>query len=175
MGKFFPASAQHAKALEFLELKQGTMTMLEYMAKLTELARFAYDYVATNIVKVRKFKNGPKLSIQGKIVRLLQQYLDSMVKRVMVIEREVDDAQSIQDASASDKRKESQLSSSSSGKKQRTSTPRGFRDRVATTKARAKARAKAKAKINHSKMGDTSGLLASQDRGHVSIATSLDK
>ena len=29
MGKFFPASARHAKAREFLELKQGTMTVLE--------------------------------------------------------------------------------------------------------------------------------------------------
>ena len=28
MGKYFPASARHAKAQEFLELKQGTMTIL---------------------------------------------------------------------------------------------------------------------------------------------------
>ena len=40
MGKYFPASARHAKALEFLELKQGTMTILKYVAKFTELARF---------------------------------------------------------------------------------------------------------------------------------------
>ena len=38
-----------------------------------------------------------------------------------------------------------------------------------------KDRAKAiKAKVNHPKTGDTSGILASQGRGHVSIATSLD-
>ena len=43
MGKFFPASARHAKAREFLELKQGTMTVLEYMAKFTELGRFGDD------------------------------------------------------------------------------------------------------------------------------------
>ena len=49
MGKFFPASAKHAKALEFLELKQGNMTMLEYVAKFTELARFEDDYVATDM------------------------------------------------------------------------------------------------------------------------------
>ena len=36
MDKFFPASARHAKAQEFLELKQGSMTMLEYLAKFTE-------------------------------------------------------------------------------------------------------------------------------------------
>ena len=37
MGKFFPASTKHAKAREFLELKQGNMTMLEYITKFTEL------------------------------------------------------------------------------------------------------------------------------------------
>ena len=67
MGKFFPASAQHAKAREFLELKQGTMTVLEYVAKFIELARFVDDYVATDMAKVRKFENGLKLSIRGKL------------------------------------------------------------------------------------------------------------
>ena len=38
MGKYFPDTARHAKAQEFLELKQGTMTVLEYMARFTELA-----------------------------------------------------------------------------------------------------------------------------------------
>ena len=43
---------------------------------------------------------------------------------------------------------------------------KGFRDKVKAIMA--------KAKVIHSKMGDTSGLLAKQGRGHVSIATSLD-
>ena len=38
MGKYFRMSARHEKARKFLELKQGMMTMLEYMAKFTELA-----------------------------------------------------------------------------------------------------------------------------------------
>ena len=42
----------------------------------------------------------------------------------------------------------------------------GFRDRVAATRA--------KARISHPKMGDTSGLLASQGRECVSSATSMD-
>ena len=70
MGKFFLASAQHAKAREFLEPKQGMMTVVEYVAKFTELACFTNDYVATNMVKVRKFEDGLKLSIRGKIVGL---------------------------------------------------------------------------------------------------------
>ena len=32
--------------------------VLEYMAKIIELAHFENDYVATNIAKVRKFEDG---------------------------------------------------------------------------------------------------------------------
>ena len=71
MEKFFLASVEHVKAWEFLELKQGNMTVLEYVAKFTELAHFGDDYVATDMAKVKKFEDGPKLSIQGKIMGFL--------------------------------------------------------------------------------------------------------
>ena len=83
------------------------------MAKFSELAHFADDYVAIDMAKVRKFEDGLKLSIRGKIVGLLLQDMDSMVRTTMTIKREVDGAWSIRDASVSDKRNESQLSSSS--------------------------------------------------------------
>ena len=121
MDKFFPAS-RHAKAREFLELRQGSMTVLEYVAKFIELTRFGDDYVATNMAKVRKFEDGLKLSIWGKIVRFLLLDMDSMVRTAMALEREIGDVQSIRDAGASDKRKEGQPSSSS-GKKHKTSIP----------------------------------------------------
>ena len=63
MSKYFPATTRHAKAQDFLELKQGTMTVMEYIAKFTKLASFVDDYVATDMAKVRKFENGLKLSI----------------------------------------------------------------------------------------------------------------
>ena len=125
MNKFSPASARHAKAREFLELKQGSMTVLEYVAEFIELASFKDDYVATNMAKVRKFKDGLKLSIRGKIMGFLLQEMDSMVRTAMAIEREIDNARSIQDTGAGDKRKEGQPSSSS-GKKQKASSSRGF-------------------------------------------------
>ena len=129
MGKYFPASARHAKAQEFLELRQGTMTVLEYVARFTELARFRDDYVATNAAKVRKFEDGLKLSIRDKIVGHNLQDMDSMVSTTLIIEREIDDTRSIRDAGASDTKRGSQASSSGSGKKQRISVPRGFQGR----------------------------------------------
>ena len=70
MGNHFPDTAHHTKAQEFLELKQGTMTVMEYVARFTELARFTNDYVATDMAKVKRFQNGLKLSIRGRIVGL---------------------------------------------------------------------------------------------------------
>ena len=70
MGKYFSATARHAKAQDFLELKHGAMTVIEYVARFTELARFADDYVATDLAKVKRFENGLRLSIRGRIVGL---------------------------------------------------------------------------------------------------------
>ena len=102
MGKYYPTSARHAKAWEFLELKQGTMKVLECVARFTELACFTDDYVATDMTKVRKFEDGLKLPIRGKIVGLLLQDMDLMVMTTMAIEREVDDAQNIREVSVKD-------------------------------------------------------------------------
>ena len=125
IGKYFPDTTRHAKAQEFLELKQGTMTVLEYVARFTELSRFADDYVATDMAKVRRFENGLKLFIRGRIVELRLQDINSMVGTAMTIEREIKDARSTQNAGISGKRKESQ-SYSSSGKKPRVSSSHGF-------------------------------------------------
>ena len=90
MGKYFSDTTRHAKAQEFLKLKQGTMTVLEYVARFTELACFADDYVGTDMAKVRRFENGLKLSILGRIVGLRLQDMDSMVGTALTIERERD-------------------------------------------------------------------------------------
>ena len=104
------------------------MTVMEYVARFTELAHLSDDYVATDMAKVRRFENGLKLSIRGRIVGLRLQDMDSMVGTALTIEREIKDAQSTRDAGVSSKRKESQ-SSSSSGKKPKASGSRGFQGR----------------------------------------------
>ena len=89
MGKYFPETARHAEAQEFLELNQGAMIMMDYVTRFIELARFVDDYVAIDLVKVRRFQNGLKLSIRARIVRLRQQDMDSMVGTALTIEREL--------------------------------------------------------------------------------------
>ena len=69
--------------------------------------------MATDIAKVRRFENGLKLSIRGRIVGLPLQDMDSMVGTALTIEKEIENARSTQDAGVTSKRKESQSSSSS--------------------------------------------------------------
>ena len=86
MGRYF---SEIAKAREFLELKEGAMTVMDYVARFTELPRFADDYVATDMAKVRRFENGLKLSIRARIVGLRLQDMDSMFGTTLTIEREL--------------------------------------------------------------------------------------
>ena len=79
------------------------MKVLEYVAKLTKLARFVDDYVATDMAEERKFEDGLKFSFRGKIVGLLLQDMDLMVMTTMTNEREVDDARNIWDVGVKDK------------------------------------------------------------------------
>ena len=112
MGKYFPNTARHAKAQEFLELKQGTMNVMKYVARFTELAHFADDYVATDMAKVRRFENRLKLSIRGRIAGLRLRDMDSMVGIAPTIEREIEDARSTRDAGVGTKREDQPSSSS---------------------------------------------------------------
>ena len=50
------------------------------------------------MAKVRKYEDGLKMTFQGKIVGLILQDTNLMVKIAMVIEREVDDALNIREA-----------------------------------------------------------------------------
>ena len=70
------------------------MTMMNYVTRFTELARFVDDYVAIDLVKVRRFENGLKLSILDRVVGLRLQDMDSMVETTLTIEREIEDARS---------------------------------------------------------------------------------
>ena len=64
------------------------MTVMDYATRFRELARFADDYVAIVLAKVRRFENGLKLSIRARIVGLRLQDMDSMVGTALTIERE---------------------------------------------------------------------------------------
>ena len=65
------------------------MTVMDYVTRFTEIARFVDDYMATNMEKFRRFENGLKLSIRARIVGLRLQDTNSMVGTTLTIEREL--------------------------------------------------------------------------------------
>lgn len=57
---YFPENTQQDMEVKFLELKQGSMTVAEYVVKFNELARFAPHQVDTEARKARRFELGLK-------------------------------------------------------------------------------------------------------------------
>ena len=99
---------------------------MDYVARFTEFARFSDDYMATDLAKVRRFENGLRLSIRGRIVGLRLRDMDSIVGTALTIEREIEDARNTQDAGVGSKREDQP--SSSSRKRQKTSASHKFQD-----------------------------------------------
>ncbi|XP_028063556.1 uncharacterized protein LOC114266814 [Camellia sinensis] len=83
--KYFPQCFQDRKVLEFQELKQANMSVAEYEAKYTELARFAPYIVDTDYEKARKFEGGLDLDILDRVgVLNLPTYVNVLDRALMV-------------------------------------------------------------------------------------------
>ncbi|XP_028087829.1 uncharacterized protein LOC114288509, partial [Camellia sinensis] len=72
------------KVSEFEELKQGRMSVAEYKAKFTKLARFAPHMVDTDYKKARKFEGGLDLEVFDRVgVLKLPTYVEVLNKSLM--------------------------------------------------------------------------------------------
>ncbi|XP_057785468.1 uncharacterized protein LOC131003008 [Salvia miltiorrhiza] len=65
MDKYFPRSYRNQKQAEFLDLKQGTMSVTEYERKFNLLARYATRMVNTEDLKADRFLRGLRPEIRG--------------------------------------------------------------------------------------------------------------
>ena len=67
--RYFPEDVRGKKEIEFLELKQGDMSITKYAAKFVELAKFYPHYAAetAEFSKCIKFKNGLRADIKRAI------------------------------------------------------------------------------------------------------------
>jgi len=69
LNRYFPEDVRGKKEIEFLELKQGDMSVTEYAAKFVELAKFYPHYTAetAEFSKCIKFENGLRTEIKRAI------------------------------------------------------------------------------------------------------------
>ncbi|XP_058726103.1 uncharacterized protein LOC131597419 [Vicia villosa] len=81
--KYYPESVRGKKEIEFLELKQGNMSVTDYAAKFTELAKFYpyFDGEGAEFSKCIKFENGLHSEIKKAIgyqqIRIFPNLVDS--------------------------------------------------------------------------------------------------
>ncbi|XP_057780033.1 uncharacterized protein LOC130998636 [Salvia miltiorrhiza] len=70
MDRYFPQSYITQKETEFLNLKQGNMTLVDYERKFNKLSRYAPYLVDTDVKKARRFEQGLRPEICGIISAL---------------------------------------------------------------------------------------------------------
>ncbi|XP_017423583.2 uncharacterized protein LOC108332791 [Vigna angularis] len=94
--EYFPDSVRFAKELEFLQLVQGSMTVLEYADKFKHLLHF-HTLAMNEEGQCRKFENGLRGDIKLMVAGLCIKQFHVLVERAKVMEkskREVDGQQS---------------------------------------------------------------------------------
>lgn len=64
--KYFLEDARSKKEIEFLKLKQGSLTVVEYVIRFEELVKFYlhYNIATTGGLKCIKFASGVRLEIK---------------------------------------------------------------------------------------------------------------
>ncbi|KAI8572079.1 hypothetical protein RHMOL_Rhmol01G0170800 [Rhododendron molle] len=88
--KYFPMPLRLAKEQEFLNLKQGTMTVTQYAAKFEELSHYAPTAIATEDKKARRFEWGLTTARRAVVAQAFTAYTE-VVKCVLRLESEETD------------------------------------------------------------------------------------
>ena len=68
MENFFPNSLRQEMIQEFLQLKQGKMSVAQYANRFEALSRYASAIVANEGDKVRRFEWGLDTDIRGRLI-----------------------------------------------------------------------------------------------------------
>ena len=91
--QYFPRYMKAQMELKFFELKQNNMSVAEYEKKFTELARFVPEYVDSEEKKARRFQQGLKPWIRGRIAMLELNTYAEVMQKAIIVEGESDQSQ----------------------------------------------------------------------------------
>lgn len=84
--KYIPPCLESQMEINFLELKQGDMSIAEYVNKFNELARFAPHQVAAEARKARRFEQGLNKWIRSKVSVLELKKFSTLVQKALIVE-----------------------------------------------------------------------------------------
>ena len=79
----------------FLDLQQCNMIVTQYDSKFVELFYFATKLVSTDAKKANRFEQCQKPSIQGLLIAHRLRKYKKLVKKAMIVERDLEDKQNI--------------------------------------------------------------------------------
>ncbi|XP_038882324.1 uncharacterized protein LOC120073573 [Benincasa hispida] len=65
--KYFSANTRYNKPAEFLNLKQGVMSMEEYAQEFDKLSHFTHELIATEAVTIERFIQGLRSGLRGMV------------------------------------------------------------------------------------------------------------
>ena len=85
-GELFPESARDARQMQFRELRQGEMTVPEYGARFTVLARFTPDLVMTEANQCKRFERGLRAEIFDRILAHRTRECSTLVDTAAAVE-----------------------------------------------------------------------------------------
>ncbi|MQM19620.1 hypothetical protein Taro_052627 [Colocasia esculenta] len=88
--KFFPEHVQDKMEQEFLSLTQGSMTILEYEARFSELSKCAPHIVADEHRKEKKFVMGLRPSLRTRLVAFNHRTLDEALSMACRLDGEIE-------------------------------------------------------------------------------------
>ncbi|GFZ04934.1 hypothetical protein Acr_17g0005060 [Actinidia rufa] len=100
---YFPQVVRNAKRREFLALKQGDLSLVQYAAQFNDLARFAPECVATDYLRARCFEQGLRPGLRGKVVSFELNTFEEVMKKALVIDGEAQEAKMDRDSRTSGK------------------------------------------------------------------------
>ncbi|XP_028097350.1 uncharacterized protein LOC114297168 [Camellia sinensis] len=86
MEKYFPNSLKQEMIQEFLQLKQGKMSVAQYANHFEALSRYASAIVANEEDKVRRFEWGLDTDIRGRLIVVQLSTYAQMVDRALIVE-----------------------------------------------------------------------------------------
>ena len=97
LGKYFRKVAKHAKRMEFEHLIQGTMSVLEYESRFSELSSFALGMISEEGEKTRRFQQGLRPTIRNRLVSLAIRDYYELVKRALLVEQDIEETNQIRE------------------------------------------------------------------------------
>lgn len=87
--KYFPNSVQRQMESEFIKLEQRNLSVAQYEAEFTRLARFAPDIVTTERAKIIRFTEGLRPRLMQAVNAFELSTYSAVVNKALVIERDM--------------------------------------------------------------------------------------